>query len=151
MVILQIMYSQDMQEQLYYFGNKAIIQNDKGEVLALKVTTPEHEYWDFPGGRINQGEDAETALRREVTEETGLTGLVIHKQLTIELTPIQIPVGDEIRGLVLATYHCSVSHADNIVLEPGVEMFWLPLSELLPKLTKYSDAAKRHIIKELEG
>ena len=41
-----------MTEQRYYLGLKAIIQNAQGQILLLKHTKG---YWDFPGGRIQQG------------------------------------------------------------------------------------------------
>ena len=35
-------------------------------------------YWNFPKGHVESGEDPLTAALREVAEETGLTGLVVH-------------------------------------------------------------------------
>lgn len=57
------------EHQLFYVGQKAFIEKD-GKILVL--TDPD-EGLDFPGGRIEQGEnDLSQSLRREVREETGL-------------------------------------------------------------------------------
>ncbi len=40
-----------------------------------------HGNWGFPKGHIERGEDPGEAARREVAEEAGLTGLVLHAPL----------------------------------------------------------------------
>ena len=54
----------------------AIINNAKGEILFAKRNEPEtpeiHNMWEFPGGKIEFGEDPEEAVVREVAEETGV-------------------------------------------------------------------------------
>ncbi len=40
-----------------------------------------HGNWGFPKGHIERGEDPSEAARREIAEETGLTGLVLHAPL----------------------------------------------------------------------
>jgi len=53
-----------------------LIINEKGEILLARRHQPEnpkiHGKWEFPGGGIEIGEEPETALIREVKEETGL-------------------------------------------------------------------------------
>ena len=44
---------------------------DRGRVLAARRTTPEHArgLWEFPGGKVERGEDPRAAIVREVREE----------------------------------------------------------------------------------
>jgi len=49
--------------------------NSEGHVLLLKRDDAQHcgGLWSFPGGKIEAGETPETAAKRELKEETGLT------------------------------------------------------------------------------
>lgn len=50
----------------------AIIHREEKILLALRNHDPFDHYWCLPGGHIDFGEDPETAVKREVLEETGL-------------------------------------------------------------------------------
>lgn len=54
-----------------------IVQNDKKEVLFIYRLGK----WDLPKGKIEKGEKEEEAALREVTEETGVTGLQLKKKI----------------------------------------------------------------------
>lgn len=54
-------------------------------LLVRRGNEPSKGLYAFPGGRIEPGETAEQAARREVTEETGLTAGRLCHQETLEL------------------------------------------------------------------
>lgn len=54
-----------------YLAVDAIILNDKGEILLIERKNPP-DGWALPGGFVDPGESVETALAREVAEETTL-------------------------------------------------------------------------------
>jgi len=59
----------------FHLAVRGILQNDKGEYLILKRSDQcKHQpgSWEFPGGKVDHGEDFATALIREFKEETSL-------------------------------------------------------------------------------
>lgn len=97
----------------------AVIVNENDEILCAQ--RPEGKslelMWEFPGGKVEEGEEAVEALRRELEEEMAC----------------QIEVGDKITttvheydfGIVeLTTYYSKVVSGDIQLLE-HVDMKWL--------------------------
>ena len=58
----------------------AVFQNAKQEILLIQrpKDKPMPGLWEFPGGKIEQGEKPEEALVRELREEIGLTPVMFN-------------------------------------------------------------------------
>jgi len=67
--------SNKMKKQKTRILCKALIKNNKGEVLLLK--RKDNKEWELPGGLLEFGEDPYTCIEREVKEETSLKVKVI--------------------------------------------------------------------------
>lgn len=117
-------------EQLFHIGVKAVIFNPHKQILLLKRA--QLNYWDLPGGRIQQNEEVLDALKREVQEETGLSELFHIKPQKIIITPIKNPINaEEEAQLILWIHTCSILHNQNILLSLEHNKFkWVELSAL---------------------
>ena len=58
------------------------IQSD-AVLMIHKMTGPEVDCWDLPGGGVQPGEPLMQALEREIKEETGLTHFKVQNLLTV--------------------------------------------------------------------
>ena len=52
----------------------AIITNSNNEILISRRSADQHQgnKWEFPGGKVEEGESVENALAREIKEELGI-------------------------------------------------------------------------------
>lgn len=56
-----------------------LIQSDGRFLLTSRPTGKVYQgYWEFPGGKLEQGESVERALRRELREEIGIIAGTVH-------------------------------------------------------------------------
>lgn len=61
-----------MYQRVQHFGVYGLIMKDEKVLLVKKSKGLFKGLWDFPGGKIEFGEAPDTALIREIMEETGL-------------------------------------------------------------------------------
>lgn len=106
-----------------------------GTVLMIhKMTGPEPDCWDLPGGGLQPGEPIIQALHREIREETGLSEVKVGNLLTVVEGFFPHWRGQLLHSLSII-YECAVegesvvySTGDREVGAKGVQ--WLPVTEL---------------------
>ena len=101
-----------MTEEKFHVGVKALITNDKNEILVLK-TNPEDaptwpDHWDLPGGRIKGDDTIEETLRKELTEELGIDNIEILEHFDTHISNLKIPLDNDIVSLLLIVYKCKL-------------------------------------------
>lgn len=111
-------------EKLFFVGVKGLIQNKEGQILLLKSSLRDHGagvkvYWDIPGGRIEEGHNATSTLKREIEEETGIKTLKKVKFITSVISNHQIPLSQSKKaGLVLMVYKVEIPAKSKIIISP---------------------------------
>lgn len=111
----------------HYWANslpavQGLIERDGRVLLARRGIEPRLGYWDMPGGFVEEAEEAEAALRREVREETGL------EVERAELVRVDIePYGD--RFVFSVTYRVT-AHGDPVADDDVAELRWFAPDEL---------------------
>ena len=111
-------YVSDLESErkfLFYVGIKALIIKDKKILLLssrkeeLSSTMRKQIFWDLPGGKMEAGEQVEETLKREVSEELGVSkhDLKIIKLFDASVSNFEISHGQRI-PLILVTYICKL-------------------------------------------
>lgn len=87
--------------------------------------------WEFPGGRLDEGEFPLKGLEREVFEETGLVIEVVDKINTQEFTNT-----DNVK-ITMYIYLCRPLTDEFTLSDEHSNYEWIPEQECLAKITKY--------------
>jgi len=98
----------------------------EGKVLCVQRPRNTKEFislkWEFPGGKIELGENREQALRREILEELDVEIENLEYFMTVEHTYPDF-------HLVMHSYTCSIAKGEP-VLKEHVASKWLRVEEL---------------------
>ena len=65
----------DLERPQVVLVNRCIVRDDEDRILLIKRSPTDRNNaskWEFPGGKLDVGQDLSHALEREVMEETGL-------------------------------------------------------------------------------
>jgi len=120
---------------IYYFNPSsatvAIIINEKKEILvATRANEPAKGTYDLPGGFVDLDESAETAVMREVEEETGLK--IQSVQYLFSIPNLYMYSGFEVETTDLF-FLCKIEgNFDFTAHDDVAELQFIPISELDP-------------------
>ena len=120
----------------------AVIVDSQQQVLIALRQSHQHQgnLWEFPGGKVEQGESVIAALQREIEEEVGL------RVNTAEpFSQIQHDYGDK---SVLLDIHLVDAFQGNAEGKEGQKIKWCPVTDLAQ--LDFPEANKT-IIQQLEA
>ncbi len=102
----------------------AVVEDATGRVLIARRPAASHQggCWEFPGGKVEAGESAVQALRRELREETGL-------EAASEESLIRIPHDYPDKRVLLDVYRVRVLEGVAVGRQ-GQEVRWVAPAEL---------------------
>lgn len=128
----------------FYVGVKAVIRRDEKILL---VKSAEKGFWDVPGGRIDDEEALDEALKRELREELpSFKNSSMGRLITAFRVPGSI-AGDV--GLVLLFYEVSGEFKEGIVLsDEHTEYQWADYDKALAEASDGVQAAVQVLIRE---
>jgi 8-oxo-dGTP diphosphatase len=120
----------------------ALIEKNK-KVLCVQRGYSKYDYlnekWEFPGGKIEDGEVEEKALKREIKEELSMEIEIIDKLITVEHAYPDF-------NIIMHIFNCSSN--DEPVLNEHINLKWLTKEELhnlnwaaadIPAVKKYME------------
>lgn len=123
-------------DEKFFIGVKALIENEKGEILVLNSSPAKMEFahtkkdfWDLPGGKIKKDEQVEQALRREIEEELGVDGKKLEIIGIFDASVSNMKVSDHSASLALVTYTCALPDSRFKLNPEHSEYRWVPRKE----------------------
>ena len=97
--------------------NRGIVLNDENQLLLIRRSADDvrnADLWEFPGGKVDAGEDIHQSLVREVMEETGL--YIVEKSDLIYYENEIIRSGRHGQKLYVALFHAVTLLAGDVRL-----------------------------------
>jgi 8-oxo-dGTP diphosphatase len=110
----------------YSLAVKAVIVNEANETLLLRrsaANTSFAGYWEWPGGKVDPGEDFATAIVRECQEEAGLEVEITGLAGATEFAMPKVNV-------VLLCMEARISGGEIILSHEHDDWAWVPLADL---------------------
>jgi 8-oxo-dGTP diphosphatase len=109
-----------------YTVSAAIIVDDK-KILCVQRNKAKYEYisykYEFPGGKLEEYENEEEALKREISEELNLEINVIEKFLVVNHEYLDF-------NLTMHSYLCR-ANTEKLILKEHIDAKWLYKNELI--------------------
>jgi len=135
----------EMKMDKYYFmvAQKAEIKNGE-RFLVVKRAPNAHTYpnhWDFPGGRLEQGEAPKEGLKREVKEETNLD-IKINKPKFLFSEKLNV------NHVVFVVYACNLISKDLRLSHEHTDYKWVTKEEILELETE--NFLREYLTKEVK-
>ena len=126
-----------MAHKLYQVGVKALVTDSEGKILLIKAAKGFHDaHWDLPGGRIEDNQTPEEALKREIEEEIGVKSvenITFHSGCISNFEMHFDELGTV--GLVLMAYEVTIPEGAVVVLsDEHTDYEWVNRSELTERL-----------------
>tara|TARA_B100000029_G_scaffold200612_1_gene198938 strand:- start:3605 stop:4573 length:969 start_codon:yes stop_codon:yes gene_type:complete len=121
-----IQIAESMVSRPIYEVVAALLFDQKGRILACKRPNLDAwaGWWEFPGGKVDEGESAKQALSREIEEELGI---LVEPTHLVESTSFDY----EDRTVNLQIWNCGTIDSDCFSLKEHDESRWLYKEELL--------------------
>ena len=118
---------------------KAVIKNQDDKYLIVR----EGERWQAVGGRLEKGEKLEDGLRREASEETGITDLVVDKVIHVDEWFAK-PEG-ELKHIVALFFLCETKTNEVVLSDEHQEYAWTTAEEI----ESYGDSIEKEIVEAI--
>jgi 8-oxo-dGTP pyrophosphatase MutT (NUDIX family) len=130
-----------------------VYRKSEGRTLFLLVQYRSWQ-WDFPKGHVEEGENEEQTLRREIEEETGIKNLEILPNFRIAVRYFYTAKGNEKKERILqnkgiyifknAVYYAAETKSEKVTIDFENKAYvWLPYDEVCERLK--NDGSKKVI------
>ena len=119
-----------------------VVINKKGEVTLVISGPKEENFWGFPKGRVDVGEDTVFAAKREIEEETGIEDLVLVRPIGVyERYRAHKNRGDDTAELKVIHMFLFTSNQETLAPKDlwNPEARWIPFSKVGSVLSNAKD------------
>lgn len=107
----------------------SVMTNAHGKVLLTKRSrNPRKGFWHLPGGRIEFGEQARTALARELKEELGITARTYGRQADFITEDIVVEEG---RHVICLHFRTHIIRGTPVALDGTEKVGWFSYEEMI--------------------